>query len=268
MNDSSFELFNEKLGNKVEFGVLCGKSMSGKTEVAGVMCSKMGYTSIDMNEITASVKASKGTEEEPFEGEVPIADVEAKVVSIINAQKAGGKCKFVFDGYTHTSDDEFITFIEKIGCPEFLLCLTANEENIKARWCKKNEAEEVPEDVGETMKADSSTNADRREKLLEHFAGFKDRCTSYKLDTSISLESLARDLNGKFSPKIVLVNHEKQLGVDNVCSNLSIKYNMIYISAYQVIKQHIQSKSEWGVKLMATRRNKNVVGQLNVQDGF
>jgi hypothetical protein len=54
------------------------------------------------------------------------------------------------------------------------------------------------------------------------------------INTSVvsSVEGLTKDLNSKFSPKVVLVNHEKQLGVDNSCSNLAIKYNMIYISAY------------------------------------
>jgi len=34
MNEWSFQLFNEKLGNKVEYGVLVGESLSGKTETA------------------------------------------------------------------------------------------------------------------------------------------------------------------------------------------------------------------------------------------
>jgi hypothetical protein len=41
-----------------------------------------------------------------------------------------------------------------------------------------------------------------------------------------------KELQNKVSPKVVLVNHEKKLGVDTTCANLAIKYNMIYISAY------------------------------------
>jgi hypothetical protein len=89
-----------------------------------------------------------------------------------------------------------------------------------------------------------------------------------ELNTSTcgSIESLTKDLNGKFAAKVVLVNHEKEHNVDNACSNLGIKYNMIYISAYQLIKEHIESKSEWGHKLLACRRDKSVVDQLHQGD--
>merc|ERR1712196_315919 len=33
---------------------------------------------------------------------------------------------------------------------------------------------------------------------------------------------------------------------------------MLYISAYQLIKEHIESKSEWGHKLLACRKFKAV----------
>lgn len=42
-----------------------------------------GYQVIDMKDISAKIKATLGTEEEPFEGEVPIADVEKAVVTHI-----------------------------------------------------------------------------------------------------------------------------------------------------------------------------------------
>lgn len=86
------------------------------------------------------------------------------------------------------------------------------------------------------------------------------------LDTSVvsSIESTSKHLNNLFAPKVILVNHEKALGVDNACSNLAIKYNMIYISAYQVIKQNIVQKTEWGQRLLANKRPRGVNAALNV----
>jgi len=52
----------------------------------------------------------------------------------------------------------------------------------------------------------------------------------------------------------MLVNHEKKFPVDSACSNLAIKYNMIYISAYQLIKEHILNKTETGMKLLETKK--------------
>lgn len=44
------------------------------------MKSLLGYEVIDMVELTDAVKKSLGDEENPFEGEVPIAKVEAAVL--------------------------------------------------------------------------------------------------------------------------------------------------------------------------------------------
>jgi len=46
--------------------------LSGKTEVAKIMANKLGYHVVDMRAIEGTVKAKMGSEEEPFEGEVPI----------------------------------------------------------------------------------------------------------------------------------------------------------------------------------------------------
>jgi hypothetical protein len=56
------------------------------------------------------------------------------------------------------------------------------------------------------------------------------------LDTSGSLETMKKALKGLFSPKVIIVNHEKRLGVDVTCANLAIKFNLLYISVYQLIR--------------------------------
>ena len=70
------------------------------------------------------------------------------------------------------------------------------------------------------------------------------------------------------SPKVVLVNHEKKLGVDTTCANLAIKYNMIYISAYQVIKEHIEKNTERGKKLVESKKAKLIDASLVGRDEF
>lgn len=121
------------------------------------------------------------------------------------------------------------------------MCLTAEAATINERWCKKNEAEEVGEEGAEAIKTDSAANSARRTKFCAKFESYGGRVTILMLNTTqfSSLESTTKELNNKFAPKVILVNHQKALPVDNACSNLAIKYNMIYISAYQVIKQNI-----------------------------
>jgi predicted kinase len=84
MNEWSYQLFDEKLGNKTQFGVMAGKSLSGKTTIAKKLESSLGYKILDMGAITSSVQARMTPEgEDPVA--VPISEVEKEVASIIKA---------------------------------------------------------------------------------------------------------------------------------------------------------------------------------------
>jgi len=66
-----------------------------------------------------------GNEEEPFEGEVPIVEVENAIVELIRSKSSakGGKVRFVFDGFIYQGDhagQEFIHFTSQFGIPKFL----------------------------------------------------------------------------------------------------------------------------------------------------
>jgi hypothetical protein len=81
-----------------------------------------------------------------------------------------------------------------------------------------------------------------------------------------SIESFSKELNNNFSAKVILLNHEKDISVDNQCSNIAIKYNMLYISTYQLIGHHIQNKTKWGMKLQASKKAKTMVGKFHDRD--
>jgi adenylate kinase family enzyme len=57
---------------------------------------------------------------------------------------------------------------------------------------------------------------------------------------------------------VIIVNHEKALPVDTQCANLATKYGMLYLSVYQLIKQHVEGKTEIGMKLESCRKSKNL----------
>lgn len=168
ISEWNWQVFNEKLGNKVSFGVISGQSMSGKSTVAKHLENSLGYNVIDMNRIAEQVKAKMGTEEEPFEGEVPLPKVEEEIARQIEVSK-GEKTKFVFDSFTHKTADDFVSFINKFGTPEFVLFLSSDEKSIKDRWCKKNEAEEFPEDQQEWLTASSKESKERKTALTSQY---------------------------------------------------------------------------------------------------
>jgi len=75
---------------------MVGKSNSGKTTLANLLASGQGYTVLDMKGTTEKVKASMGTEEEPYDGPVPVEKVEAAILATIKTtQASAAKAKFV-----------------------------------------------------------------------------------------------------------------------------------------------------------------------------
>lgn len=70
IDEWNYRTFQEKLGNKIDYGVVHGRTLSGKTEVCSQIKKLLGYKVIDMKQIVEDVKKKLGTEDEPFEGDV------------------------------------------------------------------------------------------------------------------------------------------------------------------------------------------------------
>ncbi len=76
------------------------------------------------------------------------------------------------------------------------------------------------------------------------------------------------ELRKLFAPQVILVNHEKSLAVDTTCSNLATKFNLVYISLYQLIKQHFETQSEWSKRLKGTMVTKDIRLEYAGNDEF
>ena len=48
MNTWDYGVFNEKLGNKTDYGIMMGRAHSGKTTLAKYMSESLDYTLVDM----------------------------------------------------------------------------------------------------------------------------------------------------------------------------------------------------------------------------
>lgn len=197
------------------------------------------------------IREVKGTDGAPFEGDIPVEEVEAAVLDKIKTSKANSK--FIIDDFIQKSEDEFLAFVEKIGVPDFVLFMTAKEDAIKQRYMKKNEAEELNEEQLAEIKADSDANKQKRLSIQKKAATYGDKCTLITQSTDKPLEAVTAEIKTKFSPGIIVVKHDQQLAVDSACSNLSLKYNMLYISAYQLIREEIENHTPLGQKLEASK---------------
>lgn len=56
MDHWDFEAFNEKMGNMIEYGVVVGRALSGKSEIAKLLVQEYGYTIVDMKDIEKKLK--------------------------------------------------------------------------------------------------------------------------------------------------------------------------------------------------------------------
>ena len=132
----------------------------------------------------------------------------------------------------------------------------------------KNEIDDIPEDGQEDYKkADEKATANLKD-VLSNFVQYGMRTKTIDVNTDDSLESTLALINRELSPKCVIVNHEKRLGIDTACSNLAIKYNMLFLSSYQIIKQHITQNTEWGKKLKNCFQQKEIILTTQVKDEF
>ena len=85
----------------------------------------------------------------------------------------------------------------------------------------------------------------------------------------MSKETLTADIRSRFQAKVILVSHEKRIDVDVACSNLAIKYNMLYMSVYQLIRQEIIAETDLGRALLQSKREKELqFGHVKQSDQF
>lgn len=95
--------FNKLLGNDVNYGVILGRQLAGKTLVSNHVSQLVGGKIISLTGIAESVKKTLGSEEEPFEGEVPSVKVFEAVLDLIHADRANNKkFTYIFDGFPYS----------------------------------------------------------------------------------------------------------------------------------------------------------------------
>ena len=251
--------FNEHLGNKTEWAIVLGQSLSGKSLVAQIVSQCTNGKIIDLAKVAEDIRPRLENEGEPFEGRIPDAEVEKDVLSIISADKNGGeKFFYIIDGQHHETVAAAAEFLKSnLGAPSYIMNCTANEKVIQDRYKEKNEGELGEDDIPmlqEKAKQAEANAAAYRQCWSDVIARVKE----LNFDTSCSKESMTADVRGRFSAKVILVNHEKRIEVDTTCSNLAIKYNLLYLSVYQLLKQEVLAQTELGRALENSKRQKAI----------
>jgi len=108
-----------------------------------------------MTSIASDIKKSMGTEEEPFEGEVDIKKVQEAILEMIQKNKESGKkITYLFSSWNHKSATDFLNFmVGSCGIPNFLIHSQCDKKTVEDRYKKKNEVEEISQDVSDEIDA-------------------------------------------------------------------------------------------------------------------
>ena len=141
-------MFNEHLGNKTEWAIVLGQSLSGKSLVASNIQQQTGGKIIDLAKIAEDIRPRLETEDGPFEGRIPDAEVEKDVKAIISADKNNGdKFFYIVDGQHHETVNAAAEFLlGNLGAPRYIISCSANEKVIQDRYKEKNE---IGDELGE-----------------------------------------------------------------------------------------------------------------------
>lgn len=77
------KVFEEHLGLKIDWSIVTGRSLSGKTTIAQGVANCIRGKILDMSKISEKCKERLGTEDEPWEDPVPVEEVEKDLLAIV-----------------------------------------------------------------------------------------------------------------------------------------------------------------------------------------
>lgn len=140
-------LFREQLGNKVDWAIVKGESLSGKTTVAKMIAESTKGKVLDLRTIAEAIRPRLATDEGEFEGRIPDAEVEKDVKKIVmDDMERGEKFLYLFDGQYHETVDAAVAFLTgAFGAPTQLITTTAIQSEIVKRFKEGKEMAEADE---------------------------------------------------------------------------------------------------------------------------
>lgn len=189
MSEWDSECFDKHMGQSIDWCFVVGKNMSGKTALATALAPMIRGKVISMAAHSEAAKKKLGTEEEPFEGDVPSEKVEECVLEEVNCDRSKGErwC-YIFDGFTHKTATEFLAFANKeFGACKMYINANASNAEIVKRFKVKNEIEG---DLGEEQAAELAEQAKASDAMLAEIAGVCPDACCRVIKTDVSLESL------------------------------------------------------------------------------
>jgi hypothetical protein len=269
LGEWDYKKFCELLGEKTDYTYVFGHKHSGSSTVASRVSSSFNQHVISYHALEDIVKkrlvAAAGEDGEAPES-VPSADVLRELEHFIeNGKKDGVRKIYVVEGFPTGNEHDLANLTNIMGLPDNVIQTQCDMEVIKKRFKAAKEIEEIGEEHAEELAKEAEKyngSVGAWQALVERHQG---RVGYHQIPTDVSQATTNKALDEIFSAKVILVNHEKRLATDTTCCNLAIKYNLVYISAYQLLRHHIENDTPYGKRLAASKKPKHIKIQTSQQ---
>ncbi len=253
-------------GLHLQYAFVMGAPLSGKTTVAKRI-EKAGFTMLEANAMTEEMKKKLETEQTPAESititpEQLLAELKNRTVN-----RADKKERFVLDGFPVDSADAIDKLFAAVGPPAYYIELHCDAPVLKERHKKKNELQELAEEQNAELDKTYANFA----AIMQGLAKLQENphVAFCPVSTAQAEDLTVRDLRGIFEPKLVLLKHDSNINVDVILTNLSIKYDFLYINVTGLIKREIESgNTEMGTRLAKTRKLRELVEEHKADEDW
>lgn len=242
-------------GEQLVYAMVMGAPLSGKTTVAR-MVEKCGFTLLDALVLAEDIKRKLATEDNPAESITVSLDQLIEELKLRVARRE----KFVLDGFSLEDGTATERVLDALGAPAFFVELVCGNEVLKERYKKKNEVAELSEEqTAELEKAFAVYS-----EILKSLQPLKEEpfTTVLEINSEAAEESTLQEVKGIFEPGLILITHDEVIDTDCILTNLSIKYNFLYVPLAPAIKAEIQSNTKIGRELKRTRKFRSTAEKL------
>lgn len=250
LNSFESESLERYYGTHLQYAFIMGAALSGKTYVAKRL-EKYGFTLLDSAILTEDVKKKLATPDNPPESINVTPDQLLNELKNRTVNRVDKKEKFVLDGWA-LEPELFNKIVKIMGTPEFYIDLLCEPAVLKERFKKKNEIQEMSEE----QNAEFEKNMTTFKSISQTFENFKTAPYTQviQINTSGLIDYAYEQLKAYFEPRLLLVRHDHSIAVDAILTNLSIKYDILYIAVPNLIKDEIKNETSLGITLLNTRK--------------
>ncbi|CAD8057877.1 unnamed protein product [Paramecium sonneborni] len=239
--------FQSYVTRRVQYGIVVGPQMTGKTTFAKYISQKFGYNLIEWEPTIAQLKEklAPASGEQLEEVTLPqIIKYYKELFSNITNDK------YLFDGFPPGCDKpELITQFMNLGSASWILNIVVDQNNQWIRYKIKNEqdaAAEMTDDDKEKMLTNQKMHEEQLKSIISYVQQQAD-CKLFKQDTNYSLELNFKSIDQIFEKRVylasILVNLDNDIyeALKLIYINIAAKYRMSFVDVEQIIAKNFDS---------------------------